>query len=112
MRLRKSLAALLVATLSFASARMAQADDVVRVGEGPFITGGGFFVAQAKGYFKKLGITVEPKMFIDGALAVPSLISGELDISFMTANAGLFNSIAKGAPLVFVLDYPTTDDPP
>lgn len=104
MRLRKSLAALLVATLSLASASMAQANDVVRVGEGPFITGGGFFVAQAKDYFKKLGITVEPKMFIDGALAVPSLISGELDISFMTANAGLFNSIAKGAPLVFVLD--------
>ena len=77
---------------------------MVRVGEGPFITGGGFFVAQERGYFKKLGIDVQTKMFIDGALAVPSLISGELDISFMTANAGLFNCIAKGAPLVFVLD--------
>ncbi|MBI1205172.1 MAG: PhnD/SsuA/transferrin family substrate-binding protein [Rhodopseudomonas sp.] len=96
-----AIAALGVALTGFSPA---QAKDVVRVGEGPFITGGGFFVAQEKGYFDKLGITVEPKMFIDGALAVPSLISGEIDISFMTANAGLFNSIAKGAPLVFVLD--------
>ena len=102
-RLTKSLATLLVAASALAGASLARADDVVRVGEGPFITGGGFFIAQERGYFKKLGIEVQPKMFIDGALAVPALISGELDISFMTANAGLFNSIAKGAPLVFVL---------
>ncbi len=81
-----------------------QAADLIRIGEGPFITGGGFFIAQEKGYFEKLGISIESKSFIDGALAVPSLIAGELDISFMTANAGVFNSIAKGAPLVFILD--------
>jgi len=104
MNVRNNLATALVAISLLSGIRMAAADDVVRVGEGPFITGGGFFVAQAKGYFKKLGVDVQPKMFIDGALAVPSLISGELDISFMTANAGLFNSIAKGAPIVFVLD--------
>ncbi len=102
MKLSHLTAALLLAASTLAGP--ARADDVVRVGEGPFITGGGFFVAQEKGYFKKVGVDVQPKSFIDGALAVPSLISGELDISFMTANAGLFNSIAKGAPLVFVLD--------
>jgi len=104
MKLSKTLAMLSLVVLTAATGRAARADDIVRVGEGPFITGGGYFVAEGKGYFKKLGIDVQPKMFIDGALAVPSLISGELDISFMTANAGLFNSIAKGAPLVFVLD--------
>jgi NitT/TauT family transport system substrate-binding protein len=103
MKIAKLATMLLVAAAAM-TGRTALADDVVRVGEGPFITGGGYFVAEGKGYFKKLGIDVQPKMFIDGALAVPSLISGELDISFMTANAGLFNSIAKGAPLVFVLD--------
>jgi NitT/TauT family transport system substrate-binding protein len=80
------------------------AQDVVRVGEGPFITGGGFLIARERGYFDKVGIKTETRMYIDGALAVPSLISGELDISFMTANAGLFNSIARGAPIIFVLD--------
>ena len=41
---------------------------------------------------------------MDGQQAVPALIAGELDITFMTANASLFNSIARGAPIVVFLD--------
>jgi NitT/TauT family transport system substrate-binding protein len=82
----------------------ASAQDVLRVGEGPFITGGGFLIANEKGYFKKLGLQIETKMFIDGQQAVPALIAGDLDLSFMTANAGLFNSVARGAPLIVILD--------
>jgi NitT/TauT family transport system substrate-binding protein len=95
---------LLTACLLAALARPAAADDVVRVGEGPFISGGGFFVAEARGYFKRLGIDVQVKKFNDGAFAVPGLVAGELDLALMPANASLFNSIAKGAPLVLVLD--------
>jgi NitT/TauT family transport system substrate-binding protein len=82
----------------------ASAQDVLRVGEGPFITGGGFLIANEKGYFKKLGLQIETKMFIDGQQAVPALIAGDLDLTFMTANAGLFNSVARGAPIVVILD--------
>ena len=82
----------------------ASAADRVRVGEGPFITGGAFYVARDKGYFQKLGIEIETKQFIDGALAVPSMISGEVDLALMTPNASLFNSVAKGAPMVIFLD--------
>ena len=32
------------------------------------------------------------------------MVAGELDMTFMTPNASLFNSIAKGAPLVIFLD--------
>ena len=84
--------------------RPAVAADVLRVGEGPFITGGGFLVANEKGYFKKLGLDIQTKMFIDGQQAVPALIAGDLDMTFMTANASLFNSVARGAPLVVILD--------
>ena len=104
MMLRNGLAALIAASVLVLASSPTRAADVIRVGEGPFITGGGYYVAEGKGYFTKLGLDVQPKMFIDGAMAVPSLISGELDISFMTPNAGLFNSIAKGAPVVFILD--------
>ena len=104
MTLRIRLTVLCAMSILAATSVATQAADVIRVGEGPFITGGGYYVAEAKGYFTKLGVEVRPKMFIDGAMAVPSLISGELDISFMTPNAGLFNSIAKGAPVVFILD--------
>jgi NitT/TauT family transport system substrate-binding protein len=82
----------------------ADAADRIRVGEGPFITGGAFYVAREKGYFAKLGLEIDTKTFIDGAMAVPSVIAGELDITFMTPNASLFNSVAKGAPLVVILD--------
>ena len=104
MILRNGLVALCAASMLAATSLAAQAADLVRLGEGPFITGGGYYIAEAKGYFKKLGIEVQPKMYIDGAMAVPSLISGELDVSFMAPNAGLFNSIAKGAPIVLILD--------
>ena len=80
------------------------AADLVRVGEGPFITGGAFFIAREKGYFKKLNLEIETKRFEDGAFAVPSMIAGELELTLMTANASLFNSVVKGAPLVVVLD--------
>ena len=84
-----------------------QAADVVRVGEGPFITGGGYFIARDKGYFRKLGIEIQALEFQDGALSVPSMVAGELDISGITPNASLYNSVAKGAPLVVILDRGT-----
>jgi NitT/TauT family transport system substrate-binding protein len=100
-RSRVFLATILVAVLMAGSAGAA---DRIRVGEGPFITGGAFYIAREKGYFKKLGLEIETKSFIDGAMAVPAMISGELDITLMTPNASLFNSVAKGAPLVVFLD--------
>jgi NitT/TauT family transport system substrate-binding protein len=80
------------------------AADVVRVSDGPFLSGGGYYIAREKGYFTKMGIEIKHREFIDGSLAVPVIVSGELDISGMTAAAGLFNSVAKGAPLVIILD--------
>ena len=96
--------ALGAATIALMTPEVVRAADSVRVGEGPFITGGAFYIARDKGYFRKLGIEVETKSFIDGAMAVPAMIAGELDMTFMTPNASLFNSIAKGAPLVIFLD--------
>jgi NitT/TauT family transport system substrate-binding protein len=108
MGFRKAFAAAIVAAAIVAVAITAAADaraaDRIRVGEGPFITGGAFYVAREKGYFARLGLEIETKTFIDGAMAVPSIVAGELDITFMTANASLFNSVAKGAPLVVILD--------
>ena len=98
-------------TLSLGAPLGAARAEVIRAADGPFITGGAFYVARDKGYFKKLGLDVETKQFADGALAVPSLISGELDITFMTAAASLFNSVAKGAPLVVILPIMPDSDP-
>jgi NitT/TauT family transport system substrate-binding protein len=102
--LRKCLPAALALACASSVLAQAPAPRVIRVGEGPFITGGGFYVARDKGYFEKMGVKVETRMFNDGALAVPAMVAGELDITYMTANASLFNSIARGAPLVIFLD--------
>src|SRR5437764_6191655 len=37
-------------------------------------------------------------------MSVPAMSAGELEFSGMTAAASLFNSVAKGAPLVVILD--------
>ena len=80
------------------------AAETVRVAEVPLVTGGGFYVALEKGYFAKLGLTIQTRSFNDGALVVPAMVAGELDVAAVTAAASLFNSIARGAPLAIVLD--------
>jgi NitT/TauT family transport system substrate-binding protein len=102
--MKSKLLGLVAAAVAFGAMFGAARAEVIRAADGPFITGGAFYVARDKGYFKKLGLDIETKQFNDGALAVPSLISGEIDITFMTAAASLFNSVAKGAPLVVILD--------
>ena len=91
--------------MSLLTVTPSDAADLVRVGTGPFVSGGGFYIARDKGYFKKMGIEIDTRQFIDGSMAVPSMIAGELDITNLPAAANLFNSIAKGAPLVVVLDW-------
>jgi NitT/TauT family transport system substrate-binding protein len=63
------------------------------------------FIAQEKGYFNKMGITVELRRFDDGSLAVPAMIAGELELTNLPAAANLFNSIAKGAPIAVFADW-------
>jgi NitT/TauT family transport system substrate-binding protein len=99
---RTLLASLLV--LAALHSAPAFANETIHVGEGPFISGGPYFIARDKGYFAKLGLDVYTRIFMDGALAVPAMVSGELDITLVTMSAGLFNSIAKGAPMVIFLD--------
>jgi NitT/TauT family transport system substrate-binding protein len=96
--------ALALASFYFLGDQDAQTADMVRVSDGPFVSGGGYYVAREKGYFQKLGIEIQHREFMDGSLAAPAIVSGELDIAAMTAAAGLFNSVAKGAPLVIILD--------
>ena len=41
---------------------------------------------------------------MDGALSVPSMVAGELDLTSVTPSAGLYNAIARGAQMVVILD--------
>lgn len=76
----------------------------LRVGLVRLISSGPMFIAEARNYFDKVGLDVELKYFADGALAMPALVAGELDMTASTLNAGLFNAAAKGAPYKLFLD--------
>ena len=76
----------------------------IRVGLVRLISSGPIFIAEAKNYFEKVNLDVELKYFADGALAMPALVAGELDLTASTLNAGLFNAVSKGAPYKLILD--------
>lgn len=78
--------------------------DLVRVGVGPFLSFSPMWVAMELGYFEQAGIDIEIVDFLDGSLAVPALVAGELDVGGFTMSAGLFNSFERGAPFKLVLD--------
>jgi NitT/TauT family transport system substrate-binding protein len=95
------------AALTLATAMPSHAQEPrtkIRIGLVPLISSGPIFIAQARGFFEKVNLDVELKYFADGALAMPSLVAGELDLTASTLNAGVFNAIAKGAPYRLILD--------
>ena len=76
----------------------------IRVGLVRLISSGPVFIAEARKFFEKVNLDAELKYFADGALAMPALVAGELDVTATTLNAGLFNTVAKGAPFKLMLD--------
>jgi len=90
--------------LSQRRARAQEPKTKIRLGVVPLISSGPIFIAVAKNYFEKVNLDVEIKYFADGALAIPSLIAGEIDCTVSTLNAGLFNAVSKGAPYKLMLD--------
>jgi NitT/TauT family transport system substrate-binding protein len=76
----------------------------IRLGLVRLISSGPIFIAEARQFFDKVNLDVELVYFSDGALAMPALVAGELDLTASTLNAGVFNTVAKGAPFKLVLD--------
>ncbi|MEL3888848.1 ABC transporter substrate-binding protein [Ferrovibrio sp. MS7] len=76
----------------------------VRTTHAPYVSAGPYFIAQAKGYFKKVGLDVTSTSFIDQAQAMPGLAAGEFDITGATISAGLFNLMAKGTPVRLIME--------
>jgi NitT/TauT family transport system substrate-binding protein len=76
----------------------------IRLGLVRLISSGPIFIAEARKFFDRVNLDVEFSYFADGALAMPALVAGELDLTASTLNAGVFNTVAKGAPFKLVLD--------
>ena len=76
----------------------------IRIGVVPLISSGPLFIAQSRNFWERMNIEAEYRYFTDGALAVPALVAGELDFTVATCNAGIFNTISRGAPFKMMLD--------
>ncbi len=104
---RRLLGGTAAASLAGAIPRWAHAQEPrakIRVGLVRLISSGPIFIAEARKFFEKVNLDVELKYFADGALAMPALVAGELDLTASTLNAGLFNAVSKGAPYKLILD--------
>ncbi len=69
---------------------------LVRVGIARTMSDAGYYIADAKGFFRDEGIAVELLPFNSAAQMIAPLGTGELDVGGGTVAAGLYNAAARG----------------
>lgn len=77
---------------------------VVKVGMKQVISDAGILIGMAKGYYKDLGITIEPIQFSTGQEMINQLAAGQLDVGATVTSAGLFNAMSRDIPIKIVAD--------
>lgn len=101
--------AILASAALAAFPRLARAaDSKVTVGIGGSISEAPLYVADAKGYFREQGLSVELLMLDSGAKMIPSLGTGQIDVGAGAPSAGLYNAIARGIDVKIVADKGST----
>jgi NitT/TauT family transport system substrate-binding protein len=78
----------------------AQAQAKVVVGSVPGIAASGTYIADAKGYFRDVGINVEIADLASAADAMASLATNEFQIVEGGYSAGYWNALAKDFPII------------
>lgn len=77
---------------------------VVKVGMKQVISDAGILIGMAKGYYKDVGITIEPIQFSTGQEMINHLAAGQLDVGATVTSAGLFNAMSRDIPIKIVAD--------
>jgi NitT/TauT family transport system substrate-binding protein len=93
-----------IAALAFGAGAMPSQAETVKVGIVNASSDAPFFIAEAKGYFKDEGLTVDLIPFASAAKMVAPLGIGELDAGGGGVSAGLYNAVARGVGLKIVAD--------
>ena len=92
------------ATVSAAATASAPAPVTLKFGQVGTISDSAIFIADAKGFFKDQGITLDLQTFQSAANMVAPLGTGELDAGGGAPSAGLFNAIDRGVQMRIVAD--------
>lgn len=94
----------ITATSSAAAATASPTPVTLKFGQVGTISDSAIFIADAKGYFKDQGITLELQTFQSAANMVAPLGTGELDAGGGAPSAGLYNAIDRGVKMRIVAD--------
>ena len=79
-------------------------ETVVKVGMKQVVSDAGILIGMAKGYYKDLGIVIEPVQFNSGQEMINALAAGQLDVGAAVTAAGLFNAMSRDIPMKIVAD--------
>jgi len=95
----------LVAMLASAGAQQRTAVAIVIV---PSIPGGATYIAAEKGYFRNAGLDVTIERIDSLSKAVAFVATNRVQVGQGGINAGYYNSVAEGLPLVMALESGST----
>lgn len=76
----------------------------VKVGMKQVTSDAGILIGMAKGYYKDVGIKIEPVQFNTGQEMINHLAAGQLDVGATVTSAGLFNAMSRDIPVKIVAD--------
>jgi NitT/TauT family transport system substrate-binding protein len=76
----------------------------VTVGMKQVVSDAGVLIGMARGYYKDLGIEIEPVQFNTGQDMINALGAGQLDVGCTVTASGLFNAMLRGIPIKIVAD--------
>ena len=79
-------------------------EKVVKVGMKQVTSDAGILIGIAKGYYKDVGIIIEPTQFNTGQEMINQLAAGQLDVGATVTSAGLFNAMSRDIPVKIVAD--------
>ncbi|WP_371361383.1 Putative aliphatic sulfonates-binding protein [Sporomusa rhizae] len=79
-------------------------ETVVKVGMKQVVSDAGILIGMAQGYYKDLGIKIEPVQFNTGQEMINQLAAGQLDVGATVTASGLLNAISRDIPVKIVAD--------
>ncbi|WP_378956625.1 ABC transporter substrate-binding protein [Pelosinus sp. sgz500959] len=79
-------------------------EKIVKVGMKQVTSDAGILIGMAKGYYKDVGILIEPTQFNTGQEMINQLAAGQLDVGATVTSSGLFNAMSRDIPVKIVAD--------
>ena len=76
----------------------------VKVGMKEVVSDAGILIGMAKGYYRDLGINIQPVQFNSGQEMINQLGAGQLDVGATVSASGLFNAMSRDIPVKVVAD--------